>query len=107
MVFPRLFQQGQFDDVQYVIADKGYDTGAVRSLIREAEKTPVIPRRKNAYFSGLLDEFKPLYHTRSAIERFFGAIKENKRLVMRFDKLDSTFFAFFAIACIKALKLIC
>ncbi len=47
------------------------------------------------------------YQTRNAIERFFGKIKEHKRLALRFDKLDITFFSFFALACLKVFKLLC
>ena len=106
-VFSKLWELGKWSEIQYVIADKGYDYFAVRTLIRKAEKTPVIPRRANAIFPGLQDIYKPYYRTRSAIERFFGRIKENKRLALRFDKLSHTFFSFFALAAMKALGLIC
>lgn len=106
-VFPKLWQLGEWSKFKYIIADKGYDYSAVRTPIKKAEKIPVIPRKANAIFPGLQDAYKPYYRTRSAIERFFGRIKENKRLALRFDKLDSTFFSFFALAAIKALGLIC
>jgi hypothetical protein len=105
--FPKLWQEGEWGNIQYVIADKGYDYFDVRDPIRKAGKIPVIPRRANATTPGLPDAHKPYYHTRSAIERFFGRIKENKRLALRFDKLMSTFFSFFALAAIKSLNLIC
>ena len=105
-IFPKLWKGGDWENINYIIADKGYDTARVRQLIRAAGKKPVIPRRKNAIIPGLPDALKPYYKTRSAIERFFGAIKENKRLTMRFDKLDTTFFSFFALACLKVLKLL-
>jgi transposase len=89
----------------YIIADKGYDYGEVRGLIRDSNKIPVIPRRQNAICPGVQD--KERYATRSAIERFFSSIKESKRMALRFDKRDVTFFSFFALACIKALKLLC
>lgn len=106
-IFPKLWQIGQWDKVNYLIADKGYDYSAVRTPIKKAGKIPVIPRKANAVCPGLPDIYKPYYRTRSAIERFFGRIKENKRLATRFDKLKSTFFSFFALASIKALGLIC
>ena len=105
ILFPKLWHQGHWQKIHYVVADKGYDYSAVRQCIRESNKTPVIPRRKGAICPGVQDRNR--YQTRSAIERFFGRIKENKRLALRFDKLDITFFAFFAIACLKALHLIC
>ena len=104
-VFPKLFSMGDWEEVIHVIADKGYDYYNVRHLITSEGFIPVIPRREGALCPGVQD--KERYKTRSNIERFFGKIKENKRLALRFDKLDVTFFAFFAIACIKVLKLLC
>ena len=66
-VFSKLWELGKWSEIQYVIADKGYDYFAVRTLIKKAEKTPVIPRRANAIFPGLQDIYKPYYTTRSAI----------------------------------------
>ena len=105
--FSLLWEKGDWENIQYVIADKGYDYFDVRQPIRKAGKTPVIPRRANAAVPGLPQTYKPYYQTRSAIERFFGRIKENKRLAVRFDKLTTTFFSFFALAAIKSLNLIC
>jgi len=105
--FSQLWKEGQWENIKYVIADKGYDYFDVRHPIKEAGKTPVIPRRANAAVPGLPDNLKPYYRTRSAIERFFGRVKENKRLALRFDKLANTFFSFFALAAIKSLNLIC
>ena len=103
--FSQLWQESRWENIKYVIADKGYFD--VRHPIKEAGKTPVIPRRANATVTGLPNNLKPYYRTRSAIERFFGRVKENKRLALRFDKLATTFFSFFALAAIKSLNLIC
>ncbi len=54
--------------------------------------TAVIPPKKGAICPGVRD--KERYKTRAAIERFFGIIKENKRLTLRFDKQDVTCFSF-------------
>lgn len=106
-VFSKLWSFGDWEDIKDVIADKGYDCSEVRTLIRQAGKHPVIPRRKGAVCPGVQEKDKEKYGTRFGIEHFFGKIKENKRLTLRFDKLDVTFFAFFAIAYLKVLKLIC
>lgn len=103
--FATLWRQADWRGIQYIIADKGYDYSAVRTQITAAGKTPVIPRRAGAICPGVRD--KERYKTRSAIERFFGKIKENKRLALRFDKLDVTFFSFFALGCLKVLNLLC
>ncbi|ACQ67834.1 MULTISPECIES: transposase [Candidatus Hamiltonella] len=76
--FPQLWAAGNWEKVKEVIADRGYDLSEVRNLIRENGKESMIAR--------------------SAIERFFGKIKEHKRLALRFNKLDITFFYFFAMA---------
>jgi len=47
-----------------------------------------------------------LYRKRHIIERLFGRLKENKRIAMRFDKLDSTFLSFIALALSKVYKLL-
>jgi transposase len=104
-VFPKLWAEGNWEGIVYVIADPGYDFYDVRKPLKDTGRQPVIPRRKGAICPGVRD--KQRYQTRSNIERFFGKIKENKRLALRYDKLDVTFFSFFALACLKVLKLFC
>lgn len=107
IIFPKLWDSGDWQGVTYIIADKGYDSGAVRQYIRKDHKYPVIPRRKGAIYPGVQEKDKARYKTRFNIENFFAHIKENKRLALRFDKLDGTFLAFFTLACLKVLKLFC
>ncbi len=106
-IFPKLWQLGDWSEIKYMIAGKGYDDAALRISIRKAEKIPVIPRKANAIVPVYKKLTSLITVPKSAIERFFGQIKENKRLTLRFDKLDLTFFSFFALATIKALGLIC
>ncbi|NRA82052.1 MAG: transposase [Pseudoalteromonas sp.] len=48
-----------------------------------------------------------MYKKRGKIEIYFGKLKENKRIATRFDKHDSAFLGFIALAAIKiTLKLI-
>ena len=106
-VFPKLWSSENWKDIQDVIADKGYDCSDVRIRIRQAGKTPIIPRRQGAVCPGVQKKDKAKYATRFRIEHFFGRVKENKRLALRFDKLDITFLSFFALACLKILNLLC
>ncbi|WP_339058402.1 transposase [Candidatus Regiella endosymbiont of Tuberolachnus salignus] len=106
-VFSTLWAKGDWRQINDVIADKGYDFYDVKKLIRDSGKYPIIPRCKGALYPGIQPKDKEKYKTRNAIERFFGKIKEHKRLALRFDKLDITFFSFFAIACLKVFKLLC
>ena len=104
-VFPQLWAFGNWQGVNDVIADKGYDYYDVKRLVHESGKQTVIPRRQGALYPGVQD--KERYKTRSGVERYFGKIKENKRMALRFDKRDITFFSFFALACLKTLNLFC
>lgn len=54
-IFPHLWEAGDWEGIDYVIADKGYDYLAVRQHLREACKVPVIPRRQGALFPGVRD----------------------------------------------------
>ncbi|UCM86358.1 MAG: transposase [Rickettsia endosymbiont of Culicoides impunctatus] len=49
------------------------------------------------YFPKLGEKYK----LRGAIERFFGKIKENRRLAVRYEKDDLSFLSFIALAAIK------
>ena len=106
-VFPTLWTQGNWDDIHFIVGDKGYDFYDVKKLIRDAGKQPVIPRRQNALVPGVLPQHKDKYRSRFAVEHFFSKIKEHKRLALRFDKLDLTFFSFFSIACLNIFNLFC
>ncbi len=98
--------------IKQVVADKGYDTGPVRRLIRDHGAQPVIPPKRICALPG--SDLKPsdcydvkTYRERHFIERLFGRIKENKRIAMRFDKRDTMFLSFIALALLKAYKLFC
>ena len=71
---------------------------------KNRRKYPLSPdaRRQGAFCPGVSDRER--YKTRHTVERFFAHIKEHKRLIARFDKLATTFFSFFALACLNVLK---
>lgn len=90
-----------FEDVVgcYVVEDAGYDSNSHRCELRANNNIPVIPGRKNRKVPIVYD--KKIYALRKRIEIFFGKIKENKRLGMRYEKLDETFLGFIALATLK------
>ena len=106
-----LWQSWSWEEIKFVVADKGYDNGIIRRFIKSKNATPVIPYR-GVYLPNdsalTLEDFydTKMYRKRHIIERLFGRIKENKRIAMRFDKLDSTFLSFIALALSKAYKLL-
>jgi transposase len=83
----------------YVVEDMGYDSDAHRDFLRSQNNVPVIPGRKNRKVKIIYD--KAIYRLRGGIERYFGKLKENKRLCLRFEKEDRSFLSFIAIAAIK------
>jgi transposase len=83
----------------YVVEDMGYDSDAHRDFLRSQNNVPVIPGRKNRKVTIIYD--KTIYRLRSGIERYFGKLKENKRICLRFDKEDRAFLSFIALAAIK------
>jgi transposase len=82
-----------------VLEDMGYDSNEHRQCLRSNNNTPVIFGRKNRKIPIIYD--KSLYKLRRQIEIFFGKLKENKRLAMRYDKSDQSFFSFIALAAVK------
>lgn len=85
----------------YVVEDRGYDSDTHRDFLRSQNNVPVIPGRKNRKKKIIYD--KAIYRFRRRIEQFFGKLKENKRLGMRYEKSDAAFLAFIALAAIKIL----
>jgi len=74
-----------------VLADRGYDTNAVRHAIEERGATPNIPAKINRKWKPC---FSPvLYRARNCIERMFGRLKDFRRVATRYDKLAANFLA--------------
>ena len=74
------------------IADKGYDSEAIREKLQDEGMKPVIPVRKGAVVRKRLD--KKAYAERNRIERFIGKLKQFRRIATRYDKLAVSFMAF-------------
>ena len=74
------------------VMDKGYDSDTIRQQLIEHEIQPVIPPKSNR--TGQIDYDKEVYKQRNKVERFFGRIKQFRRIATRYDKLATTFLAF-------------
>lgn len=83
----------------YVVEDMGYDSDTHGDLLCSQNNEPVIPGRKNRKIKIIYD--KTIYKLRGAIEKYFGKLKESKRISLRFDKEDAAFLSFVAIAATK------
>ncbi len=81
---------------QAVLADKGYDSDANRTAIRAQGAEPCIPPRKNRKVVVPYDQH--LYRERNGVERFFGRIKQYRRVATRFDKKAANYLGFVWLA---------
>ena len=82
-----------------IVEDMGYDSDAHRRALEAYNNIPVIPGRTNRNVPVVYD--KAIYTLRRKIEMFFGKIKENRRVTVRYEKTDAAFLAFIALAIIK------
>ena len=81
----------------YVVADKGYDSEALREDIRARGCEAVIPRRKNNLRgNGKMDW--ALYKYRHLVENAFARMKHFRAISTRYDKLERNFASMVALA---------
>ena len=79
-----------------VLADKGYDSDAIRRQIEAAGAAPNIPPKINRRWKPC---FSPvLYRGRNAIERMFGRLKDFRRIATRYDRLATNYLAAVCLA---------
>lgn len=74
-----------------VIADKAYDTNAVRDLIAKADAEVVIPSRRTRKI--IVPHNVTAYKLRNRIERFFNKLKHFRRIATRYDRRAEYFLA--------------
>lgn len=86
------------DVCDYLLADRGYDSDAFRQDLKAQNIVPVIPGRKNRLEAVEYDEHT--YKERNAVERFFGRLKEYRRIATRYDKTAIMFKAGLTMASI-------
>jgi len=81
----------------HVIADKAYDSNALRALIASQGAQAVIPC--NPTRKQLIPYNFTLYKLRNRIERCFNKLKHFRRVATRYDRRAAYFLAFIHIAC--------
>jgi transposase len=82
----------------FIIADKGYDSEAIRDKVSECGSEPVIPRRQNSK-QGNGDIDWCLYKYRHLVENAFARLKHFRAIAARYDKLKINFESLLALAC--------
>ena len=74
----------------HVLADKGYDSQALRAAIAQQKAVPVIPPRRTS--PQVHCDFA-LYRERNLVERFFLKIKQFRRVATRYEQTTGAFMA--------------
>ena len=79
-----------------LLADKAYDTDAIRADLKERGIKPVIPPKSNR--TATIRYSKHLYRQRNCIERVLGHLKINRAIATRYDQLAESFLGMLFIA---------
>ena len=83
---------------EHLIADRGYDSDAIRECARRAGMKPIIPRKSNSKKPN--PEFDAyLYKLRHLVENLFARLKHFRSIATRFEKLARNFKSMLFIAC--------
>jgi transposase len=81
---------------EFVIADKGYDSGAFVLRLKGGDSEAVIPSRATHKVQREIDTH--LYKERHLIENQIGKLKHFRRVFSRFDKLAKNYLSFIYFA---------
>ena len=83
----------------YLLADKGYDTDAIRSALHERGIRAAIPPRSHRKTKIRWNQ--RIYRERNRIERMIGHLKVNRAIATRYDKLARSFLDALHLATIR------
>ena len=90
---PTLLHGVQTDEL---IADRAFDTDAIRALLAASGIIATIPPKKNRKVQYWYD--KEEYKIRHMVENFFAKLKEFRGIATRYCKLGESFEAFISLA---------
>ncbi len=79
-----------------MIADKGYDSDAIRENLVARNVETVIPMRRSRKVQTPIDGV--VYALRNLIERCFNKLKHSRRLATRYDKTTESYLGFVLVA---------
>jgi transposase len=82
-----------------MLADKGYDTDAIRADLKARGIRAVIPPRSHR--TAAIRWNKRLYRLRNRIERVIGHLKINRAIATRYDKLADSFLGMLHLAAFR------
>ena len=82
-----------------MLADKGYDSDAVRETLLMQGILPIIPPKANRREPAHCDYRR--YRDRNQVERLFNRLKQFRRIATRYDKTATSFLGFLALAAVR------
>ena len=85
-------------DTDAVLADKAYDSNALRAIIADAGAQAVIPSNRSR--KTLIPHDPAIYRHRNRIERCFNKLKHFRRFATRYDRRAINFLSFIQLAAI-------
>jgi transposase len=90
----------ELKEVEFIIADKGYDSESLRSRsqIQEQGSIPVIPRKENSKI-GNQDMDWSLYKYRHLVENTFARLKYFRSIATRYEKLKRNYESMVSLGC--------
>lgn len=87
------FEPGQ---IKHVLGDTAYDGDETRACVRQLKAKACIKPHKNRTTKKRYDKVR--YRNRNQIERFFGRIKQFRRVATRYEKTLQNFAGFIWLA---------
>jgi transposase len=84
---------------KHLLADKGYDTDAIRTALHDAGIRCCIPPKSTRKADIAWN--KLIYRERNRIERMIGHLKINRAIATRYDKLARSFLDALHLATIR------
>lgn len=88
----------QLPPTEAIIADKGYDSEAIREQIEKKGARAVIPRKANSVIGNAGMDWG-LYRYRHLVENAFALLKQFRALATRYDKLKRNYESTVGMAC--------
>jgi len=82
--------------IRELLADKAYDTNAIRAFLKERGIKAVIPSKSNR--KKKIRHDKQAYKNRNVVERCFCRLKDWRRIATRYDKLARNYLASVCLA---------
>ena len=82
-----------------MLADRGYDSDAIREDLRARGAAPEIPTRSSRRVQHSVDRAR--YAMRNRIERFINRLKNSRRVATRYDHTAASFLAFVMLTSIR------